>query len=139
MNTEDIVLVIYINIGQKSIEDATAYMERVQKDIEVKTSKFTCFFIPIRHGDSKIECINPILLDKKDYATKVNKILIDYEIKLIDFLSNPEPVKKVRKKVETDVIKPIQQPPVTIPKTPKKTEIPQPEPEPVIKKKIRSK
>ena len=101
MEKEDIILVIYINIGQKEISEAQDYIDRVKKDIEIKTEKFTVFFVPIRQGDSRIECINPILLDKKTYETKVSKILFDYESKLNEFLSTPEPKKRVSKTEKT--------------------------------------
>ncbi len=143
MSRDDIVLVIYINIGQKPIPEAEKYMESVKKNIEGKTAKFTVFFVPIRYGDSKIECINPTVLDKKEYSTNVSRILVEYQLKLEEFLAKPEPKKRTKKVEET---KPEPPPAETkvVAKPPKKIKTKIPEPEPVkveepVKKRTRSK
>ena len=54
MDKENIVLVIYINIGDKDIPTGTAYMNRVKKDIEEmrsKQGKFWCALVPAKDDE----------------------------------------------------------------------------------------
>ena len=114
MENNNVILVIYINVGNKDIPEIEAYIRRMKKEIELKTDKFTTFFVPVRKDDTRIECINPVLLDKKEYATKVEKILVEAEIRLNDFLEKPEPKKRMTK---NDIINLLKNPPTEQNKT----------------------
>jgi hypothetical protein len=100
MEKENIILVIHINVGSKEINEIESYINKIKKDIETKNEKFISFFVPTRTGETKIECINPVMLSKKEYETVVSKILVETELKLNEFVENEKnkiKIKKVKK------------------------------------------
>jgi hypothetical protein len=52
----------YIHVGEYSLDKATAYIEKEKERLEdfieiLRNQKYEILFIPIRHGDSRIEVI----------------------------------------------------------------------------------
>lgn len=83
------ILVYYINIGNLDPGDTHSYISNIKEKINENLSiddkdKLIQYFIPIRSGDSKIECINnPIyILSDSDISSDGSKIVKNIENKL---------------------------------------------------------
>lgn len=73
-----LILVNYLNIGNLSHKDAKEYMYRIIKDLKINKkmggAHIVQYFIPVRNQESKVECINPILVDNELYQQAKNKL-----------------------------------------------------------------
>ena len=96
MNKRDLILVIYINVGKMDMAQASRYCHACKKNIQDRTEDYTVFYVPVRSGETRIECINPVLMDKKEYDTKVKSVLTEYQLRVEDFITNSQ--KKVAAK-----------------------------------------
>jgi len=63
---EKIILVHYINIGDMN-NDISKTMEQVIEKLTPKEDDIISYFIPIRKGETRIECINPKLVSEEDF------------------------------------------------------------------------
>lgn len=86
----DLILVIYINVGKMDMNQAERYIDTCKKNIQDRTDDFTIFYVPTRSGETKVECINPILMDKKEYDNKVLRVLSEYQMKVDEFITTKE-------------------------------------------------
>ena len=64
---EKIILVHYINIGYMDNNDGSKTMEQVIEKLTPKEDDIISYFIPIRKGETRIECINPKLVSEEDF------------------------------------------------------------------------
>lgn len=72
---EKIILVHYINIGNIDANVVSKIMEYVVKKFLPKDEdNIISYWIPVREGESRVECINPKLVSQKDF-TKAKRIL----------------------------------------------------------------
>ena len=72
---EKIILVHYINIGNINANDVSKIMEDVVKKFLPKDEdNIISYWIPVREGESRVECINPKLVSQEDF-TKAKRIL----------------------------------------------------------------
>lgn len=66
-------LVMYVNIGGVNSEDVPAFLNKFA-DVFQYDDSIERLIIPTREGESRVECINPVLLDKEQYAEVERKI-----------------------------------------------------------------
>lgn len=75
---DKLILVVYINIGNLSHDDVDDYMSlcvaRIKHDH--KDDEIEYYFIPVRTGESRIECVNPKLVGGKEYKEITKKLEI---------------------------------------------------------------
>lgn len=74
---ENSILVFYISIGNLDERDVAKYLENIQKKMTPPTG-FTCYFLPVRNQDSKIECIYPVSSELDEEGKHVINKLEDY-------------------------------------------------------------
>ena len=66
LNKDKLILVFYINIDGLSNSYGTEYMEQIKKYLENSLDEsILYYFIPIKNHESKVECLNPIILDEE--------------------------------------------------------------------------
>ena len=65
---EQIILVHYINVGNISMEDVEPFIQKIAIKMRPKPEE-QChsYFIPIRNGDTRVECINPKLIGEDEF------------------------------------------------------------------------
>lgn len=103
---EQIILVHYIDVGNISMADVKPFIEKIAIMMRPKPEE-QCYsyFVPIRNGDTRVECINPKLIGEDEF--KKSKDTLDKAqeefIKVIDEVNKKRRVlpkvdpKKVRK------------------------------------------
>lgn len=76
--TNPIILVYYINIGNLSNYDFKEYIHKTIKFLKInkknKENNIIQYFIPVKNQESKVECINPILVDNELYQQAKNRL-----------------------------------------------------------------
>lgn len=70
---EKIILVFYLKIGNMSEENAVSIIEKFRLELE-REENIIYYIIPIRDGETKVECINPKLVSEEDYQ-QAKKVL----------------------------------------------------------------
>jgi len=103
---EQIILVHYINVGNISMEDVEPFIQKIAIKMRPKPEE-QChsYFIPIRNGDTRVECINPKLIGEDEFKKAKDTLDKAQEefIKVIDEVNKKRRVlpkvdpKKVRK------------------------------------------
>ena len=68
-----IELVIYLNIAGIPSEDVVEYINKVTEVIKFDDS-VQRLIVPVRGEETKIECINPVLLTEEQYKDAEEKI-----------------------------------------------------------------
>ena len=77
------ILVFYINVGNLDHGDVPKYIDNMKQKLTLKSEKdndsMIRYFIPIREGDSRIECLNlpQIIISEKvhkNILSKFNKV-----------------------------------------------------------------
>ncbi len=72
---EKIILVHYINVGNIDGNDVSKIMEDVVKKLSPKEEdNIISYWIPVREGESRVECINPKLVSQEDF-TEAKRVL----------------------------------------------------------------
>lgn len=112
----DLILVFYVNVGNMSNEDIAKYMENVKKNVNDRVKNVISFFCPIRKGDMRVECINPVFMTKKEYDEIVQGRLNKIEMDFFEYIESTDkrkkkPVEKptpIKKTVEKPVEKPVE-------------------------------
>jgi 5-bromo-4-chloroindolyl phosphate hydrolysis protein len=70
-----LILVFYINVGNMSYSDVSNFMEKFIKQIKSDIKEYiTHYIIPIREGDTRLECLNPIRISDDDYQKIQEKL-----------------------------------------------------------------
>lgn len=69
-----LILVFYIDVSNLYKEDIPAYMNEVAIELSKNDNNTDKYFIPIFEGDSRIECINPVMISEEEYAEVKRKI-----------------------------------------------------------------
>lgn len=89
-----VILVCYLNIGNLEQEDIPRYIGNISKNLQ-KNKDVLHYFIPMRQGKSKIECINPKLVSENDYK-QAKEVLNNSQKTINKFLKqlNPKNGKK---------------------------------------------
>lgn len=72
---EKIILVHYINVGNIDGNDVSKIMEDVVKRFSLKEEdNIISYWIPVREGETRVECINPKLVSQEDF-TEAKRVL----------------------------------------------------------------
>jgi hypothetical protein len=81
------ILVFYFNVDELSTEKIAENSFKLNEMLKTEElNKYITFIIPVRNQPTKVECINPVLVSKKEYnivketLEKTEKILKDYFI-----------------------------------------------------------
>ena len=73
MDKDKLFLVIYLNIASIPSEDVVEYIKKVTEVIKFDDSVLR-LIVPVRGEETKIECINPVLLTEEQYKDAEEKI-----------------------------------------------------------------
>ena len=75
MNKEKIILIHYINVGNIDDNDVSEMMKKVVNKFSPKEEdNIISYWIPVREGETKVECINPKLVSEEDF-TEAKRVL----------------------------------------------------------------
>lgn len=85
---EKIILVFYISIEGMSLTKAEDFLSKiVEKSKTNQEDNIISYYIPIKNGETRIECLNPKLISEEDY-TNIKNILDKTKQKLDEFLKD---------------------------------------------------
>jgi hypothetical protein len=73
MDKDKLFLVIYLNIASIPSQDVVEYINKVTEVIKFDDSVLR-LIVPVRGEETKIECINPVLLTEEQYKDAEEKI-----------------------------------------------------------------
>lgn len=72
MENTKIILVHYINIANLNSSDIDKFMNHVISEFKAKQDdNIFGYYIPVRDSDTRVECINPQLVDEDKYSKAV--------------------------------------------------------------------
>ena len=69
-----LILVFYIDVSRIYEGDVPAYMNELATDLSKNDDSTDKYFIPIYEGDSRLECINPVMISEEEYTEVKRKI-----------------------------------------------------------------
>lgn len=78
------ILVFYVNVGSLTPREIDLHISSFIADTNINDENILSYFIPIRTGETRIECINPVYVSKKNYKGFI-KILDEYKRKVDEF------------------------------------------------------
>lgn len=65
----EILLIVYINIGNMNPNDIHKHIDRIAGMLrEGNPDGVHSYLIPIREGETRVECVNPKMVSESDYA-----------------------------------------------------------------------
>ena len=73
MDKDKLFLIIYLNIGSIADVDVSEYIRQFADSLTFDESVVR-LIIPIRKGETRVECINPVLLNEEQYKEAEEKI-----------------------------------------------------------------
>jgi hypothetical protein len=75
MSKEKIILIHYINVGNIDGNDVSEMMGNVVNKFSPKEEdNIISYWIPVREGETRVECINPKLVSEEDF-TEAKRVL----------------------------------------------------------------
>ena len=75
MNKEKIILIHYINVSNIDSNDVSKIMEEIINKFSPKEEdNIISYWIPVREGETRVECINPKLVSEEDF-TEAKRVL----------------------------------------------------------------
>ena len=75
MSKEKIILIHYINVGNIDVNNVSEMMEDVINKFSLKEEdNIISYWIPVREGETRVECINPKLVSEEDF-TEAKRVL----------------------------------------------------------------
>ena len=81
-NMKKIILIHYLNVGNMAMADYAVYKDNYFKALP-KSDDVINYIVPIR-GETKVECVNPVLLTDDEYAKA--KIVLERNQKVVEEL-----------------------------------------------------
>ena len=107
MSKDKLILVHYISVGNIPYEDVETYLLKLRDQMSPPKSEHISYFIPVRDSDSRVECINPKLVDKDEYKIHLKRLKkAEKEFyKVIESMNESKFTKKVNKKRTTYTLK----------------------------------
>lgn len=69
-----LILVFYIDVSRVYEGDVPAYINEVATSLSKNDDGTDKYFIPIYEGDSRLECINPVMISEEEYTEVKRKI-----------------------------------------------------------------
>jgi hypothetical protein len=87
MNKEKIILIHYINVSNIDSNDVSKIMEEIINKFSPKEEdNIISYWIPVREGETRVECINPKLVSEEDFTEA--KQVLDRNQKIVnDFIN----------------------------------------------------
>ena len=73
LDKDKLFLVFYLNIENIQDYEVSEYLDQVARAFQFDDS-IEKMFVPIREGETRVECINPVLLNEEQYAEVEKKI-----------------------------------------------------------------
>ena len=70
---DKLILVHYIDTGNLINSEIPTFIEQVSKKISSDKDEHLSYFIPIK-GESRVECINPKLLDENEFQIHLDRL-----------------------------------------------------------------
>ena len=68
LNKDKLILVAYIDVSGNSDADASSLLQEVVNRLEKDNDGSILYYvIPVRGEDSRLECINPMLVSEEEY------------------------------------------------------------------------
>ncbi len=89
MNTEKIILVYYLNLGNISRQEASEILHSFSANVNRSMKEVHHILIPISNGDSRVECLNPKIITQEEYRS-VKGFLERAEYALSNFLEETQ-------------------------------------------------
>lgn len=69
-----LILVFYIDVSRIYEGDVPACINEIATSLSKNDDGTDKYFIPIYKGDSRLECINPVMISEEEYADVKRKI-----------------------------------------------------------------
>jgi len=88
---DKIILIFYIDIGNLNKQRAEESLARISNMLsrDAENEPILTFIIPIKNGDSRVECINPKLVSEEEYENA--KEVLERNQKTLDaFIKNKD-------------------------------------------------
>lgn len=73
MDKDKLFLVCYLNIGSIPAEDVSEYLHNFA-EVFTYDESIVKIIVPTREGESRVECINPVLLTDEQYEEVEEKV-----------------------------------------------------------------
>lgn len=73
LDKDKLFLIMYVNISGINETDVVEYLDNIA-DMFKFDETINRIIIPTREGETRVECINPVLLNDKQYAEVERKI-----------------------------------------------------------------
>jgi hypothetical protein len=70
---DKLILVHYIDTGNLDMVDVPGYIEKIARKMSSEKDEHMSYFVPIR-GETRIECINPKLVDEKEFQVHLDSL-----------------------------------------------------------------
>jgi hypothetical protein len=87
MSKEKIILVHYINVGNINSNDVAEIMKDIVNKFSLKEEdNIISYWIPVREGDTRVECINPKLVSEEDFVEA--KRVLDRNLEIVNDIIN---------------------------------------------------
>jgi hypothetical protein len=87
MSKEKIILIHYINVGNIDGNNMSEMMENVVNKFSPKEEdNIISYWIPVREGETRVECINPKLVSEEDFTEA--KQVLDRNQKIVNDIIN---------------------------------------------------
>ena len=64
---DKIIIVHYVWVGNAAIEQVEKTLDRLKNNFQHLEDNIISYWIPIKEGDSRVECINPKLVSEEDF------------------------------------------------------------------------
>ena len=80
MDKDKLFIIIYMNVGSVNSADVPVYLEEIERATRFDES-IVRLIIPVREGETRVECVNPKLLNEENYKEveetieKIKKLL----------------------------------------------------------------
>lgn len=69
-----LILIFYINVSRICDCDVPAYMNEVATALSKDDDGTDKYFIPVYESESRVECLNPVVLNEDEYAEVKRKL-----------------------------------------------------------------
>ena len=100
MNTEKLILVYYLNLGNITPQRASEILESFGANLYREIKEAHHILLPIRNGNTRVECLNPKIITQEEYRS-VKGFLERAEDALSNFLEEKQkPIEEKQKPIE---------------------------------------
>ena len=69
MNTEKLILVYYLNLGNITPQRASEILESFGANLNQEIKEAHHILLPIRNGNTRVECLNPKIITQEEYRS----------------------------------------------------------------------